>query len=142
MHTTLISTLRRVHYTDTIPTAQEMSNPIQLARPPSPPSSHNTPPPSDFPSASPASKTKSKPLLYTFLHASPPVLLGLVNGLSDDLYTASRLGLISKRAGERAGYYADWCWFLSTLVGLVENGVERSVILEQQHQGASLLTLN
>ena len=68
---------------------------------------------------------------------SPPVLLGLLNGLSDDMYTISRLGLIGRRAGERAGYYADWCWFATTLVNLVENGVERSVILEQQHQGQS-----
>lgn len=80
---------------------------------------------------------KAKPLLHTFLHASPPVLLDLVNGISDDIYTASRLGLISKVAGERAAYYADWCWFFTTLVNLVENGVERSVILEQQHQGMS-----
>ena len=65
------------------------------------------------------------------------MLLELVNGLSDDIYTMSRLGLISQRAGATAGYYADWCWFISTLVNLVENGVERSIILEQQHQGQS-----
>ena len=39
--------------------------------------------------------------------------------------------------GERAGRLADWCWFASTLVNLVENSVERSVILDLQHQGAS-----
>lgn len=87
-----------------------------------------------FPGASKKTPQK-KPLLYTFLHASPPTLLELVNGFSDDIATFSRLGLIGKRAGERAGYYADWCWFCSTLVNIVENGVERSVILEQQHQG-------
>lgn len=82
-----------------------------------------------------SAKKKAKPLLHTFLHASPPTLLELANGLSDDIATLSRLGLIGKRTGERAAYYADWCWFLSTLVNLVENAVERNVILEQQHQG-------
>lgn len=81
-----------------------------------------------------SAKTKSKPLLHTFLHTSPPVLLELVNAAADDIYTFSRLGLIGKRTGERAGKFADWCWFVSTLVNLVENSVERSVILEQQHQ--------
>lgn len=78
---------------------------------------------------------KKKPLLHTFLHASPPTLLELVNGISDDIATFSRIGLIGKRIGERAAYYADWCWFSTTLVNLVENGVERSVIIEQKHQG-------
>lgn len=81
------------------------------------------------------SAKKAKPLLHTFLHASPPTLLELANGLSDDIATFSKLGLIGKRTGERAAYYADWCWFLSTLVNLVENAVERNLILEQQHQG-------
>lgn len=31
-------------------------------------------------------KEVSKPLLHTFLHAPPPALLDLVNGLSDDIY--------------------------------------------------------
>lgn len=31
-------------------------------------------------------KSPSKPLLHTFLHAPPPALLDLVNGLSDDIY--------------------------------------------------------
>lgn len=84
-------------------------------------------------------KSKSKPLLHTFLHTSPPVLLELVNAAADDIYTFSRLGLIGKRTGERAGKFADWCWFVSTLVNLVENTVERSVILEQQHQVESRL---
>ncbi|KAI0685912.1 hypothetical protein BC835DRAFT_1329154 [Cytidiella melzeri] len=86
-----------------------------------------------------SSKNKSKPLLHTFLHASPPTLLELANGLSDDVATLSRIGLIGKRTGERAAYYADWCWFLSTLVNLVENAVERSVITEQQRQVESRL---
>lgn len=82
---------------------------------------------------------KSRPLLHTFLHASPPTLLELANGLSDDIATFSRIGLIGKRTGERAAYYADWCWFMSTLVNLVENAVERSVILDQQRQGTYIL---
>ncbi|CCM02842.1 uncharacterized protein FIBRA_04954 [Fibroporia radiculosa] len=87
----------------------------------------------------PAEKRKGKPLLHTFLHAPPPVLLELVNGLSDDVYTFARLGLIGKRLGERAGRFADWCWFAGTLVNLVENTVERSVILTQQHEVESRL---
>ena len=84
-----------------------------------------------------AHKGKQKPLLHTFLHAPPPVLLEFVNGLADDAATFSRLGLLGKRTGERAGRLADWCWFASTLVNLVENSVERSVIFDLQHQGAS-----
>ncbi|THH33795.1 hypothetical protein EUX98_g403 [Antrodiella citrinella] len=83
--------------------------------------------------------SKSKPLLHTFLHTSPPVLLELVNGVSDDVATFSKLGLIHKRVGQRAGEFADWCWFVGTLVNLVENSVERSVILAQQHQVESRL---
>ncbi|KAI0959792.1 hypothetical protein AcW1_004517 [Taiwanofungus camphoratus] len=90
-------------------------------------------------SGSSLSKTKGKPLLHTFLHAPPPVLLGLINGLSDDVYTFSKLGLIGRRIGERAGRFADWCWFTSTLVDLVENTVERGVILDLQHQVESRL---
>ncbi|PIL36786.1 hypothetical protein GSI_00476 [Ganoderma sinense ZZ0214-1] len=86
------------------------------------------------PYASGSKKGKRKPLIHTFLHAPPPVLLEFVNGLADDAVTFSRLGLLGKKAGERAGRLADWCWFASTLVNLVENSVERSVILEQQHQ--------
>ncbi|KAI0370256.1 hypothetical protein BV20DRAFT_306592 [Pilatotrama ljubarskyi] len=84
-------------------------------------------------------KGKQKPLLHTFLHAPPPVLLEFVNGLADDAATFSKLGIIGKRAGERAGRLADWCWFASTLVNLVENSVERSVILDLQHQVESRL---
>lgn len=35
-------------------------------------------------------KEGQKPLLHTFLHAPPPALLDLVNGLSDDIYAFSR----------------------------------------------------
>ncbi|KAI0049571.1 hypothetical protein FA95DRAFT_1581634 [Auriscalpium vulgare] len=73
-----------------------------------------------------------KPLLHTFLHASPPVLLELVQAVADDVATFSKLGLLGKRTGERAGRFADWCWFASTLVGLVENGVERSIIINSR----------
>ena len=90
------------------------------------------------PYASGASKGKRKPLLHTFLHAPPPVLLEFVNGLADDSATLAKLGLVGKRTGERAGRLADWCWFAGTLVSLVENSVERSVILDLQHQGACL----
>ena len=40
------------------------------------------------------SKEASKPLLHTFLHAPPPALLDLVNGLSDDIYAFSRYALL------------------------------------------------
>ncbi|KAI0092762.1 hypothetical protein BDY19DRAFT_926011 [Irpex rosettiformis] len=90
-------------------------------------------------SASRSSKQKAKPFLHTFLHASPPTLLELANGLSDDVYTMSRIGLIGKRTGERVAYWADCCWFLSTLVNLVENGVERNMIVEQQKHVESRL---
>ncbi|EIW82219.1 hypothetical protein CONPUDRAFT_136751 [Coniophora puteana RWD-64-598 SS2] len=70
----------------------------------------------------------SHPFLQALLSAPPPVLLELINGLSDDLYTLSRMGLLGARFGERAGRLADWCWFFSTLAGLVENGVERAVV--------------
>ncbi|KAI0786352.1 hypothetical protein C8Q75DRAFT_771440 [Abortiporus biennis] len=84
-------------------------------------------------------KTKNKPLLHTVLHTSPPVLLDLINAAADDIYTFSRLGLIGKRTGERAGDFADWCWFIGTLVNLVENSVERGVIMDLQHQVESRL---
>ncbi len=86
-------------------------------------------------------KAKSKPLLHTLLHTSPPVLLELANAISDDVATFSRLGLVGKRTGDRFGQFADWCWFVSTLVNLVENSVERGVILEQQHQGLSVIII-
>lgn len=70
----------------------------------------------------------SHPVLRALLSAPPPVLLELVNGLSDDIHSLSRLGIIGSRLGERAARFADWCWLFSTLVGLVENGVELGVI--------------
>jgi len=73
-------------------------------------------------------KKVEKPFLHTLLYAPPPVLLELVNAMADDMYTWSRLGLLGKGIGERAGRFSDWCWFLSTIVGLVENGVERQMI--------------
>lgn len=82
---------------------------------------------------------KTTPLLYTFLHAPPPVLLEFVNCLADDIYTFSRLGLIGQRLGDRAARFSDWCWFTSILVDLVENGVERGVLMDLQRQGMSRL---
>ncbi|KAI5118556.1 hypothetical protein M0805_002936 [Coniferiporia weirii] len=72
-------------------------------------------------------KELSKPLLHTFLHAPPPALLDLVNGLSDDIYAFYKLGLIGKKTGERAGRFSDWCWFFGTLIALVELGFERNI---------------
>ena len=54
------------------------------------------------------------------LHASPPTLIDLFNGLADDTYTFHRLGLIPASLGDRASRIADWLWFLSTLAGIVE----------------------
>ncbi|KAH8113363.1 hypothetical protein DFH11DRAFT_1510465 [Phellopilus nigrolimitatus] len=81
----------------------------------------------DFSEKSPKEKEPSKPLLHTFLHAPPPALLDLVNGLSDDIYAFYRLGLIGKKTGERAGRFSDWCWFFGTLIALVELGFERNI---------------
>ncbi|KIJ56569.1 hypothetical protein M422DRAFT_22728 [Sphaerobolus stellatus SS14] len=77
------------------------------------------------------------PLLHTFLHAPPPVLLDLVNSLADDIATFSKLGLIGKRLGERAGRLADWCWFSGTLVGLVEVGVEQNMVKTMMEEAES-----
>lgn len=94
--------------------------------------------------ATPASSSKSSqlsggpflshPVLRALLSAPPPVLLELVNGLSDDIYSLSRLGLIGPKLGERAARFADWCWLFATLVGLVENGVEMGLIEGQQRE--------
>jgi hypothetical protein len=81
------------------------------------------------------SKKNLKPFLHTVLYAPPPVLLDLVRATADDVATFSRLGLIGKRTGERADHFSDWCWLLATLVGLVENGVERQMIGNLQHDG-------
>ena len=78
---------------------------------------------------------QSKPILYTFLHAPFPVLLELLNAFADDVATCSRLGLLGKRTGERVGRIADLCWFISTVISLVENGVERDVIKTSQRTG-------
>ncbi len=82
-------------------------------------------------------KTKKveKPFLHTLLYAPPPVLLELVNAIADDLSTWSKLGIFGKRFGERAGRFADWCWFLTTLVGLIENGMEMQINSNLQSQG-------
>ncbi|KIY72942.1 hypothetical protein CYLTODRAFT_387799 [Cylindrobasidium torrendii FP15055 ss-10] len=79
-----------------------------------------------------SSKTVSKPqpFLHALLHAPPPVLLDLVNCFADDIYVYALIGLFPKKLGDRAARMADWCWFFATLVGLVENAVERSVVTE------------
>jgi hypothetical protein len=87
------------------------------------------------------SKKTVKPFLHAVLYAPPPVLLELVNAAADDVATFSRLGLLGRKTGERAGRFADWCWLLATLVGLVENGVERQMIGNLQREGMSILTL-
>lgn len=94
------------------------------------------PAPSSKLSQSYAGPFLSHPFLRSLLSAPPPVLLELVNGLSDDVYALSRLGLIGPKLGERASRFANWCWLLSTLVGLVENGVEMGVIEGLQREGA------
>ncbi len=91
-------------------------------------------------SASSSKAKPSRPLLHAILHAPPPVLLELVNAFADDMYALSLIGLLGKRTGERAGKFADWCWLLSTLVGLVENGVERQMIGGLQSEGRRLLS--
>ncbi|KAF7301414.1 hypothetical protein MIND_00706700 [Mycena indigotica] len=84
-------------------------------------------------------QTPSKPFLHTVMHAPPPVLLELVHAASDDVFTFSKLGLLSRRTGDRAGRFSDWCWLLATLVGLVENGVERQMIGNLQSEVESRL---
>jgi len=68
------------------------------------------------------------------MHTPPPVLLELVNAIADDLYTCSRIGLVGLRTGDKAAKFADWCWFFSTIVNLVENAMERGVMKDLQHQ--------
>ncbi|KAJ3890594.1 hypothetical protein GG344DRAFT_49164 [Lentinula edodes] len=80
-----------------------------------------------------------RPFLHTVLNAPPPVLLELVNALSDDLYTLSLLGILGKRSGDRAARLSDWCWFFATLVGLVENSVERQMNGNLQQEAQSRL---
>jgi hypothetical protein len=85
--------------------------------------------------SSEGSKSSRKPLLYAALYAPPPVLLDLVNSVSDDIAISSKLGLLGKRTGDRAARFSDWCWLIGTLVGLVENGLERSVVGNLQREG-------
>ncbi|KZT26946.1 hypothetical protein NEOLEDRAFT_1131435 [Neolentinus lepideus HHB14362 ss-1] len=85
------------------------------------------------------SKPKPKPILHSLLHAPPLVLLGLLNGFADDVYTFSRLGLLGGKAGQRAGKFADWCWLLSTLAALVENNVEMAMVSQHQREVESRL---
>ncbi|KXN86357.1 hypothetical protein AN958_10219 [Leucoagaricus sp. SymC.cos] len=80
------------------------------------------------------SKKAERPFLHMLLYAPPPVLLELVNAIADDVATWSKLGLFGKKVGDRAGRIADWCWFLSTLVGLTQNTFERQVITSRQHE--------
>lgn len=84
--------------------------------------------PESLPSFKAPGKPQQQPLLRKFLHSPPPVLLDLLCGLSDDLATFYKLGLVPRRIGQRAEKLADWCWFSGTLVDLVEVGVELSVI--------------
>ncbi|KAF7433234.1 hypothetical protein PC9H_005184 [Pleurotus ostreatus] len=84
-------------------------------------------------------KVAPKPFLQAALEAPPPVILELVNAVSDDVATLSRLGLLGRKLGERAGRFSDWCWFLSTLVGLVENSLERQVVVNLQREVESRL---
>ncbi|KAG1715919.1 hypothetical protein ID866_1208, partial [Astraeus odoratus] len=76
----------------------------------------------------------SHPFLQALLTAPPPVLLDLFNGLSDDIHALSRLGLIGPKTGARAARFSDWCWFFGTFVGLVQNGIEMSIVQSQQRQ--------
>lgn len=76
-----------------------------------------------------------QPFLQSVLYAPPPVLLEFVHAIADDVYTMSLLGLLGKKNGDRAGRFSDWCWFLATLVGLVENNVERGMIVQQRREG-------
>lgn len=80
-------------------------------------------------------KKVEKPFLHTLLYAPPPVLLELVNAIADDLATWSKLGLFGKKFGDRAGRFSDWCWFLTSIVGLVENGLERQMNASLQTEG-------
>ena len=52
--------------------------------------------------------------------------------------TCGKLGLFSRKFGQRAERFSDWCWLLATLVGLVENGVERQMIRRMQTDGMLL----
>ncbi|KAL1738839.1 hypothetical protein HDZ31DRAFT_50366 [Schizophyllum fasciatum] len=92
-------------------------------------------PPSRAKLAAKSAAQRTKPFLQALLYAPPPVLLELVQAMADDASTFARLGLLSKKFGERAGRFSDWCWLLATLAGLVENAVERSVIVNLKDEG-------
>jgi len=62
-----------------------------------------------------------------------------VQAAADDVSTWSKLGLVGRQTGERAGRLADWCWFASTLVNLVENSVELGMINNSQRTVESRL---
>ena len=81
---------------------------------------------------------KTRPFIHALLHTPPPVLLELVQAIADDIYTCSRIGFVGLRTGGKAAKFADWCWFLSTIVNLVENAMERGVMKDLQHQGTPL----
>lgn len=81
-----------------------------------------------------ARKKTTKPFVQSLLYAPPPVLLELVHAVADDVATFSKIGLLGKRIGSRADRFSDWCWFLATLVGLVENGVERQMMENLQQE--------
>lgn len=93
------------------------------------------PPPSRAKLAAKSAAQRTKPFLQALLYAPPPVLLELVQAMADDAATFAKLGLLSKKFGDRAGRFSDWCWLLSTLAGLVENAVERSVIVNLKDEG-------
>ena len=80
-------------------------------------------------------KGSKEALLQRVLYAPPPVLLEFVNAIADDVGTWSKLGLLGKKTGEQAGRVADWCWFMSTWVGLAKNGLERQVVQKEKEQG-------
>ena len=82
-----------------------------------------------------SSKKTIRPFLHALLYAPPPVLLELVQAGADDVATWARLGLFGKTLGGRAERFSDWCWLFATLVGLVENGVERQMIGNLRHEG-------
>lgn len=48
------------------------------------------------------------------------------------------LGLIGKKTGERAARFSDWCWFLATIVALVELGSERNITKSRIHAGRTI----
>jgi len=91
-----------------------------------------------MPLSSTKGKVQERPLMHKLLHASPPVLLDLVCGISDDAATCYKLGLLPNRIGVQAEKMADWCWFASTLVGLVEVGVENGIISSAIRDSTSL----